>query len=149
MTLIHYRNPKAFQHNGHSGLMTFDRLMDEFFSTLENADKRTSRPSANIFETNTEYRIELAVPGFDRKHLKLKLDNDLLKVYADNADVKNEIKDYSRYEFDYSNFERSFIIPETVDSGNISAEYNDGILKIHLPKKEDHIKRGPKEININ
>lgn len=149
MTLIHYRNPNAFQSNGQRGLMTFDRLFDELFSTVENADRRTSSPSANIFETDTDYRIELAVPGLGRKHLKIKLENDLLKVYADNAEVKNEDMDYNRYEFDYSNFERSFVIPETVKIEKISAEYVDGILKIHLPKKEDYINKGPKEININ
>ena len=148
MALIHYNKPNYCRSNGNSGLRTFNEMMDEFFDTGNHFYNRSLTPAANVFESNDDYRIELAVPGLKRDQIKVTLDNDVLKLHTDISSEQKKEEDYYRFEFDYSNFERTFAIPDTVERDKISAKYNDGILQIVLPKREDHIKKGPKEINI-
>jgi HSP20 family protein len=148
MTLIHYNKPNFCRSNGHSGLRTFNEMMDELFETGNHYYNRSFIPAANVFESNKDYRIELAVPGLKRDQIKVTLDDDVLKLHTDVSSEQKKEEYHYRFEFDYSNFERTFTIPDTVEREKISARYNDGILQVVLPKREDHINKGPKEINI-
>lgn len=148
MTLVHYRKPNYCRSNGHTGLRTFNEMMDEIYGTGNHFHNRSLTPAANIFESNKEYRIEVAVPGLKRDQIKVTLDDDVLKLHAGVSSEQKKEEDYNRFEFDYSDFERTFTIPDTVEKEKISAKYDDGILQVLLPKREDQIKKGPKEINI-
>jgi HSP20 family protein len=148
MTLIHYRKPGFYKSNGHSGLRTFDEMVDEIFGRGSQFSNRSPKPAANIYESDKEYHIEVAVPGLDRNQIKMTLDDDMLKIHASALSEEKKDADYNNFEFDYSNFERTFVVPDTVDREKITARYNNGILHVVLPKREDQIRKGPKEINI-
>jgi HSP20 family protein len=147
MTLIHYRNPIDYNGNGHT-LRTFDEVVDELMGTGNHLSHRSCNPSANIYESEKEFRIEMAVPGLTRDQIRITLDDDVLKLSSSTPSEKNKEEDHHHFEFDYSNFERSFIIPEIIEREKITARYNGGILYVHLPKSEDQIKKGPMDIKI-
>ena len=107
-----------------------DKNFAEFGNTL---------PSVNVKETDSNYEIDLAAPGMKKDSFKISLDKNILTVSSENKS-ENEEKDengkYTRREFNYQSFSRSFTLPkDTVDSENIEANYVDGILKISVPKK--------------
>ncbi|MBN2214219.1 MAG: Hsp20/alpha crystallin family protein [Bacteroidales bacterium] len=148
MTLIHYRNPIAYRDNGHRRPRTFDEMVDELLGKGNHHGNRSCNPSANIYESDNEYRIELAVPGLRRDQIRVTIDRDVLKLYAAAPSEERKEEDHYQFEFDYSNFERSFIIPDTIESEKITASYDQGILHVHLPKREDQINKSPKDIRI-
>lgn len=97
-----------------------------------------SVPAVNVKETDKEYELEVAAPGLNKGDFKINLENDVLTISAETK-TEHEEKDkgYSRKEFSCTSFSRSFALPEnSVEEEKIEAKYNDGILKIHLPKKE-------------
>jgi len=95
-------------------------------------------PTANVTETAKEYRIELAAPGLDRKDFKVEIDNNTLTVSAEKEEEKKE-KDggYSRQEYSFNSFSRSFALPENVREGSVDAKYENGILRIVIPKERE------------
>jgi HSP20 family protein len=103
---------------------------------------------ANVKEENEAYYISLAVPGLKKSDIQLNLDSDILTVShrSDEAEVSQV---FSRREFDYSNFEKTFRLPESVKTDAITAKYEDGILNVTLPKKDEAINKGPIEIKIS
>ncbi|MBN2611945.1 MAG: Hsp20/alpha crystallin family protein [Bacteroidales bacterium] len=147
MALIHYKSPELNHSNGYNGYKTFSELVNSLFNN-NNHDCRTCRPAANIYESSTGYRIELAIPGLEKNQVKISIDNDLLVLKHESSREKKSNNVYTRHEFSYVDFERSFIIPENVDSEKISANYHNGLLIVKLPLKEDQVKKGPKEIDI-
>jgi len=109
-------------------------LGDTFFS-----DRRTNNiPAVNISESNEEYHIELAAPGLKKEDFKISLERDMLTISTEQR-MENNVseKTYNRREFSYSAFTRAFTLPESADVDNIQATYNDGLLKLTLPKKEE------------
>ena len=102
----------------------------------------------NIAETENEFHIELAVPGLKKEDFKINLDKDVLSVSADKK-TKNteEGKRFSKREYSYNSFTRSFTLPEVADHTKIEAEYTDGILKLNVAKKEE-AKFQPREIAV-
>lgn len=100
--------------------------------------------SVNIAESADKYEVELAVPGFNKSDFNIHLENAVLQVSgekkvkeqeADNSENSSK-KRYSKREFHYQSFSRSFNLPEDVDDNKISASYTDGILSISILKKE-------------
>jgi len=95
-------------------------------------------PAVNVEETEKSFIIELAAPGMNREDFKLKLENNVLMVSSEKETEKiEETKNYTRKEFMYGAFSRSFTLPKNVETDNINAVYEKGILKIELPKKEE------------
>ncbi|MCW9038536.1 Hsp20/alpha crystallin family protein [Altibacter lentus] len=97
-----------------------------------------SIPSLNIKENLSTFVIELAVPGLKKENIAVEIEKEVLKVSSKGSE-ENEKKTpfkYARKDFDFTNFERSFILPETVEAEKIDASYNNGILMIQIPKKE-------------
>ncbi|MGF7138044.1 Hsp20/alpha crystallin family protein [Roseimarinus sediminis] len=126
-----------------------DELMD--WGSRNFSSTNTSIPAVNVKEDDTKYAIEVAAPGMKKEDFNVKLENDVLTI---SSEQKNETEDkqegYSRKEFSYQAFQRSFTLPEGhVDSDNISARYSDGILYIELPKREEVKPRPPKMIDIS
>lgn len=100
----------------------------------------TSIPAVNIQETEDAFMVEVAAPGKTKEDFKIELDNDVLTISSEEQ-KENEVTEndgrYTRKEFSYSNFNRAFSLPETVESEKIGASYNNGVLEITLPKREE------------
>jgi HSP20 family protein len=106
-------------------------------------------PGVNILESKEDYTIELAAPGLVKEDFQINLKKDTLSVWAEKKVEDTETaKNYSRKEFDYLSFARSFVLPETVDADKIAAEYVNGILTITIGKKAD-IQPESKEIKVS
>lgn len=107
-------------------------------------------PATNIIENGKDYQIELAVPGLERKDFKVEVENDTLIVSAEKEEEKKiEEKNYRSREFSYNSFCRSFSLPDNLKVDNINAEYQNGVLKITLPKKEATNSKPVKQIKVN
>ncbi len=117
----------------------FNNVFDSLFSDALNKNYGVTKvPNVNIYEGTTEYKIELAAPGLTKEDFKIELKKDNLSIWAEKKSEENAVqKDYSRKEFDYTSFARSFVLPEGIDADKISAEYNNGILNVTIGKKEE------------
>ena len=132
-------------------------MLDDFFSKdwLDStmADWRTSGstlPAVNVKETNDDYMIEVAAPGMKRGDFQIVLDNDVLTISSKREDSHEE-KDgnYTRREFSYQSFQRSFSLPQNrVKGDEITAKYVDGLLRINVPKTEDAKVKPAKQIAV-
>ncbi|WP_339655939.1 Hsp20/alpha crystallin family protein [uncultured Maribacter sp.] len=110
---------------------------------------KSAEPALNIKETDDNFEIELAAPGFGKKDFNVTIDDGCLNISAEKSMEKEEKEDnYTRREFSYNSFERSLQLPENVKEEEIKAKYNDGILSFKLAKKEEAKKRPPKVIEI-
>ena len=132
----------------------FNNLFSNNFKDWDNmnySETDTTIPSVNVKEDNDNYQIEVAAPGMKKDDFKLKLENNVLSISSERKEEKEESKEnYSRREFSYQSFQRSFTLPEGhIQHENISAKYNDGILTIELPKREEVKPQAPKEISIS
>lgn len=98
-------------------------------------------PAVNVVENDSSYELTLAAPGMDKKDFKIDLEGNVMTISSEkeeNKDEKNE--KYSRKEYSYSSFCRSFTLPTLVTKDKIDAKYENGILKVKLPKNEESIK---------
>jgi HSP20 family protein len=121
---------------------------DEFFPVLTN--RTSSMPAVNIKESDKDFVLELAVPGTDKKDLKIDINDDVVTISTESRSEKEEDNDgYKRKEFSYSTFCRSFYLPENVNRDKIQASYKDGILKVELPKQEEEKNKISKQIKIS
>jgi len=103
-------------------------------------------PTANVTETPKEYKLELAAPGLERKDFDIDLENHTITISArKEKESKEEKGEYSRKEYSFNSFSRSFTLPEDIKEGSIDAKYENGILKVTLPKaKETPVKSSHK-----
>jgi len=145
MTLVKVNNPLS---------KSFDGMMKELFSEFPAAINKAVRedvlyfPPVNIVEKADSYLVELAAPGFEKPDFNVKLEGNILTISTEKKDTATESTDKMiRREFGYRSFKRSFTLDEKIDGEHISAKYENGILKLELPKKED-LKAGAREINI-
>ncbi len=108
-----------------------------------------SLPAANVSETDKEYKVELAIPAFKKEEVKVNLENEVLTISAENKTEKEEKnKKFTRKEFSYGSFTRSFQLPKAADREGIEAKYENGLLKLEIPKKEEAVKQAKKEIKV-
>lgn len=113
------------------------------------AGKQLSLPRVNITEDSKNYSLELAAPGLHKKDFKIDINNNVLTVSAQREESKEEKdKQYTRQEYSYSSFSRSFTLPEEVEQDKVEATYDGGILKIALPKNAKVTKQNHKAISI-
>jgi HSP20 family protein len=111
---------------------------------------RSSMPAVNLSESENSYNVELAAPGYKKEDFKLKVNDDILTVSAETKNERTEGTDgreYSRREYTCSSFTRSFQLPENAKDDAIAAKYNDGMLRITIPKSKQEVKAS-KDINI-
>jgi HSP20 family protein len=108
-------------------------------------------PSVNVKETETHYEIEMAVPGLKKEDFKINIDRNILTISSESQtenEERDEKKNYTRREFNYQSFTRSFTMPsDIVDVEHIEAKYDNGILKLAVPKREN-AKKEVKTIEI-
>jgi HSP20 family protein len=133
MSLVKFSNqfPALFDHFFENDLYDWS---NRHFSTTE-----TTLPSVNIKESADEFEVELAAPGFVKSDFTIELNHDMLTISSEKK-VENEIKEgqqFARREFSYQSFSRSFTLPHTVDNDKIKARYENGILRVSIPKKEE------------
>jgi HSP20 family protein len=107
-------------------------------------------PSANFTENEKEYTIELAAPGLSKKDFTIEMENDLLTISAEKEEEKNEKENgFTKKEYSFNTFSRSFTLPENAKSEKIDAKYENGILTINVPKKELTPQKPRKEIPVS
>jgi len=116
-------------------------FFDNIFSDSFISDRLITRvPAVNVAETEKSFKIELAAPGLQKSDFKINVDKDLITIAAEKKEETDvEEKLYSKKEFNYTSFTRSFSLPDTVNYNDIEAEYVDGVLQVTLGKKEDAI----------
>lgn len=116
-------------------------LFDDFLRPLNewfDGGRPYTMPSVNIIENKDNFSLSLAVPGLKKEDFKIDLTGNVLTISAEKEEKKQEKDDwYSRKEYNYSSFSRSFTMPEEVNKEKIDATYVDGVLKLVLPKKEE------------
>ena len=121
---------------------------DDFFPVV--SQRNTSMPAVNIKEDDKSFVLDLAVPGIDKKDLKIEIHEDVLTISSENKNEKEENHDgFKRREFSYSSFCRSFYLPENVNKDKIGANYKDGILTVELPKQEEEKAKLSREVKIS
>lgn len=128
----------------------FDRFLDGNLAGWNN-NANTTVPSVNIKETKDGFEVAVAAPGFDKSDFKVELDHDVLTISSEKK-TENEVKEgeqYTRREYSYESFKRSFSVPESADGNKINAQYTNGILQISIPKKEEAKPQPKKVIEIN
>jgi HSP20 family protein len=135
MTLVKFANGQ--KNHGVNPFFTdvFNSVLNDSFLS----DKLANRvPAVNIAETEVAFHIELAAPGLKKEDFKISLDKNVLSVAADKK-VENveEGKKFSKREYSYNSFNRSFTLPDSAETSNIEAEYVDGVLKLTIAKKEE------------
>lgn len=116
----------------------FSDLFESVFNDSLVSDRVMTRvPAVNISESQNAYLIDLAAPGLEKEDFQIQLDKNILTVSVEYkpADKKDE-KRYSKREFNYQSFSRAFALPESADDSAIDAEYTQGVLSIHVAKKE-------------
>jgi len=126
-----------------------NELMDWDYSNFSSTN--TSLPAVNVHETDNDFIIELAAPGMSKKDFKISFNNNILSISSEIKTNKDETKgNYTRREFSYQSFKRSFTVPENMVNGDkITAKYNDGILNVILPKREEMKPEPEREIKIS
>ena len=136
MTLVKF-NPRNNQKNG---LMPgFSDVFDSIFDDTFFSDRMTSRvPAANISESQDHYHIELAAPGLSKEDFKLSLERNVMSISVEQSS-KNDAQErnFNKREFSYSSFVRSFTLPDSADENGIEAKYENGVLCINIPKREE------------
>lgn len=134
-------------------LRNFDSLFDfeGFFDEPRLwMNRSTNLPATNIRETDKEFVVELAAPGLTKEDFHVEINNNMLEIKVEKT-WENEEKNerYTRREYDYTAFNRSFTLPDFVFTDKINAEYKEGVLMIHLPKSEKGLKRAVREILVD
>ena len=123
----------------------FPSIFDDFF-TLNSLDvpnyENFSMPAVNIQENLTNFVVELAAPGLKKEEFAIEVEENVLKISSEKSVSDQQTSEengtkYTRKEFSFSNFSRSFTLPETIEVEAIEASYEDGVLKINLPKKAE------------
>ena len=122
------------------------------WSNLNFSNTNTTLPAVNLLETDDEYVIELAAPGMKKEDFKLSIDNNTLTISSEKKEEHEEKKgkQYTRREFSYQSFQRSFALPAyKADAEKVTARYTDGILHILVPKREEAKPKAAREIQIS
>ncbi len=134
MTLVKFNN-----RNNNALMPGFNDVFDSIFNDTFFNDRMVTRvPAVNISETENNYHVELAAPGLKKEDFKLNLERDILTISVETtADHQDNQKNYSKREYSYQSFVRSFTLPESADDSNINASYTDGILRIDIAKREE------------
>ena len=117
----------------------FDNLFLENKLDSLNNYETFSIPAVNIIENLPNFVVEIAAPGLNKGNFMIEIEDDTLKISSKKAIEKEEIKDshFKKREFNYESFERSFKLPENIETDKIQANYENGVLKVTLPKMEE------------
>ena len=132
----------------------FDDFLNNNWSDWTNrhySDTNTTLPSVNIKETEENFEVEMAAPGMEKDDFKVEVNNGYLTISSEkNSETKTEDKKgrYTKQEFRYESFTRSFTLPDSADLEKIAAKYEKGILTISIPKREETKPKPVRQISI-
>ena len=148
MNLTNYRRPVQAKR--------FSNALDNFFNSnvshLIDEDYSSTKPSVNIRENKDDYQIELAAPGLKKEDFQIQVNKDQLIIEAkfekSEEDTDADGK-YTRREFHYGSFKRSFHLSDKINSDKIDAAYTDGILTLTIEKREEAKEKAPRSIEIS
>jgi HSP20 family protein len=131
----------------------FDRFFENDLMDWSNrnfSSTNTTLPSVNIKESSEDFEVDVAAPGFGKEDFKIELNHNQLTILSEKK-VDNETRkgqQFNKREFSYQSFSRTFTLPNIADSDKITARYENGILRIAIPKKEEAKPKPPKAIEI-
>jgi HSP20 family protein len=147
MTIRKYNRPKPLTND-------FDRFFNDFFFTPVRTSEKNrtfeNLPAVNILEAEDSFQIELAAPGKNKEDFNIEIHDGVMTISSEEkTESTSEQENYSRREFNFSSFERRFTLPETAQDENIKASYDNGILKIEIPKEDVSAKNNKRSIEIS
>lgn len=130
----------ALLKRNNGGMLSFRPNINDFFDTdgflFDKLWKGETIPAVNISENEKGYEIELAAPGMKKSDFKVKMENGIITISAERKEEKEEKqKNYTRQEYRYDSFTRSFNLPENAKEDDLKATYEDGMLRLHVGKK--------------
>ena len=143
--------------NSNQNFPTLSNWLDDIFNRdlipsvfTSNFNTGITLPKVNIKETANDFAVEMAAPGLKKSDFQIEIDNQVLSISTETKE-ENERKEenYTRREFGYSSFKRTFTLPKSVNADKINASYNEGILSILLPKKEEAKQKPARSIKIS
>ena len=127
----------------------FFKPWNEWFDGGNLMGRSLVMPAVNITEYPESYQLELAAPGLKKDDFKIGIEGNMLTISSEKEETKEEKeRNFTRKEYNYSSFNRSFSLPEEIKTENIDAKYEDGILKILLPRKEEAKQALTKQIEV-
>lgn len=127
-----------------------DTVLKDIFGWDNWSGQGNTLPKVNVLETNEAFKVEMAAPGMKKEDFHVELDNNTLIIQSEFSTENNdENSSFTRREFSYQSFRRSFYLPNTVEAEKIKAKYNDGILSLEIPKKEEAKRKPVKSIAIS
>ncbi len=127
----------------------FFKPWNEWFDNGELLARSMNVPAVNITEQKDEYQVSLAAPGLKKDDFKIAVDGNMLTISSQKEETKDEKeKRFTRKEYNFSSFSRSFTLPEEINKEKIEATYEDGVLKIALPCRKEANKLAAKEISV-
>lgn len=127
----------------------FFKPWNEWFDNGGFLGRTLKTPAVNITENKNEYQVSLAAPGLKKDDFKIEVEGNMLGISCEKEESKEEKdKKYTRKEYSYHSFSRSFNLPEGIDQDKIDARYEDGVLRIILPRKEEAKKMSGKNIAV-
>jgi HSP20 family protein len=149
------RNVSRRNAHGLSSYPSFSNFIDDIINdsfgvqSPLTSHRNSGLPAVNIIENERAFELEVAAPGYKKSDFKIDIEEQTLKISSERTSKEEENTDrFTRREFAYTSFQRSFHLPETVDQEAITAQYTDGILKVTLTKKEEAIDKGPRQIEV-
>lgn len=126
---------------------TFSGMLDRFFNENMGTPLKQFNPAVDISEDESSYEIQLSVPGVQKKDFKVELLDGKLTISGERKmEEKKEGKNYHSVETQYGSFSRSFFVPEDIKVDEVNATYEDGLLKVTLPKKEKKVVKAAIEV---
>ncbi len=149
MNLVRFKNPYYSVNRN---------LVDDLFNNFlrndydENYLRNCGRPATNVLESEKDFRIEMMLPGFKKEDVQINFHKNLLTVKVDKEELKENSGEglkYAQREFGEYNFEKQFKVPNSVENEKIDANFENGILSIVLPKKEEEVEKAPVAIKIS
>lgn len=145
MSLVRWTQPNFFP----SVSSFFDGLLNEDEGLMRSVSTGTSLPAVNVVENDNSFVLDLAAPCKVKEDFKIEIDHKTLIISSEEEEEKeSENKNFTRKEYSYNSFSRSFNLPENINQEGIEASYKDGILSVTLPKVEKTVKK-VKSVSIN
>jgi HSP20 family protein len=136
MTLMKLENPSEGLEKTNNLSMPFEDLFNVFFDGLVSKEYAGFVPSVNIIEDNASYQIEVNAPGFEKEDFNVEVKKGMLTIRGKHSLKKEGNRNFLRKEFNVGTFSRSFNLVGLVNEDNIAGKYENGILRLELPKSE-------------
>jgi len=137
MDLKKWRNTDLFP--------SFESFMEPYFNNYElwpSGNSRPNIPAVNVLETEKAFELDMAAPGMSKEDFEITVENDMLCISSElETSSESGEKNFTRKEFSYESFKRSFRLPENTKTDQIDAKYNDGVLHVIIPKTTTTIKK--------